>query len=179
MTPSRRGYWLSMAALAVVLPATLAVSGWGSFVNWRMANVREPTTAQVGQKVDYAGAQWTVTRLTRLADGEGRAVVLAEFEATIPDPEALASVPCEIGLSDGEGRTWRPVFLGDPVVRAMYPEAMQRALCGGPSFAEAQGSEPVRMAASFSIPASARDLTLSIALLSALPAYLSVSEPQP
>jgi hypothetical protein len=33
------------------------------------------------------------------------------------------------------------------------------------------------MAASFSIPASARDLTLSIALLSALPAYLSVSEP--
>ena len=44
---------------------------------------------------------------------------------------------------------------------------------------EAQGGEPVRMAASFSIPASARDLKLSVALLSALPAYLSVSEPQP
>ena len=179
MTPSRRGYWLSMAALAVVLPATLAVSGWGSFVNWRAVNVREPTAAQVGQKVDYAGAQWTVTRLTRLAGGEGRAVVLAEFEATIPDPKAFANIPCEIGLSDGEGRTWRPVFLDDPAVKAMYPEATHRALCGGPSFAEAQGGEPVRMAASFAIPASARDLKLSVALLSALPAYLSVSEPQP
>jgi hypothetical protein len=179
MTPVRRGHWLSMAALAIALPATLAVHGWGAFVNWRMANGREPTTAEVGQKVDYAGAQWTVTRLTRLAGGEGRAVVLAEFEATIPDPKAFASDPCEIGLSDGEGRTWRPVFLGDPVVRAMYPEAMQRALCGGPSFAEARSGEPVRMAASFSIPASARDLTLSVALLSTLPAYLSVSEPQP
>lgn len=177
MTPARRGYWLSMAALAIALPATVAVSGWGSYVNWRTTHVREPIIAQVGQKVDYAGAQWTVTRLTRLAGGEGRAVVLAEFEATIPDPEALASVPCEIGLSDGEGRTWRPVFLGDPVVRAMYPEALQKALCGGPSFAEAQGSTPVKMAATFAIPASATDLTLSVALLSALPAYLSVSEP--
>ena len=179
MTPTRRSYWLSMAALVVALPATVAVQSWGSFVNWRLANVREPTMARMGQTVDYAGAQWTVTRLTRLAGGEGRAVVLAEFEATIPDPEAFASIPCEIGLSDGEGRTWRPVFLGDPAVRKMYPEALQRALCGGPSFAGAQGDEPVKMAASFAIPASARDLRLSIALLSALPAYLSVSEPQP
>jgi hypothetical protein len=34
------------------------------------------------------------------------------------------------------------------------------------------------MAASFTVPASARDLTLSIAMLTALPAYLSVSEPR-
>jgi hypothetical protein len=177
--PSRKGYWLSMAALVIALPAAVAVQGWGAFSNWRGQNERVPVPGATGQPIDYAGARWTVTRFTRLAGGEGHAVVLAEFEATMSDPKALGEVPCLVGLSDGAGRTWQSTLFADPIVRKMYPETSEMGLCGGPTFAATSPGEPARMAASFLIPASARDLALSITLFSALPNYLSISEPQP
>jgi hypothetical protein len=177
MRPPRRAYWLSMAALVVALPAAVAVQVWGNAVTWRTAHERVPVEAATGEPVDYAGARWTVTRFTRLAGSAGRAVVLAEFEAAIADPQALGAVPCVVGLSDADGRTWQPVLFADPIVQKMYPETTGMDLCGGPTFATAQAGKPARMTASFVIPASARDLKLSITLFSALPAYLSVSEP--
>lgn len=177
--PSRRSYWLSMAALTVALPAALAAQTWGDIKDWRMQHEREPVQAAAGQPVDYAGARWTVTRFTRLAGGEGRVVILAEFEAVAADPGALGAVPCEVQLVDGAGRQWQPTLFADPVVRKMYPESADRSLCGGPAFAAAGNGKPAKMAASFVIPASARNLELSIVLFSALPAYLSISEPQP
>ncbi|RWN60435.1 hypothetical protein ACN2CC_18055 [Mesorhizobium muleiense] len=178
VTSTRRGYWLSMMALVVALPAALAVQTWGSIKDWRSQHLRQPLSASLGQPVDYAGASWTVTRFTRLAGSAGSAVVLAEFEALAADPKALGSVPCEVRLSDGSSREWRPTLFADPVVRKQYPEAEQRSLCGGMAFATTEPGKPARMAASFSIPPAASSLTLSIALYSALPNYLSVSEPR-
>lgn len=177
MIPSR-GYWLSLAALIVVLPAALAAQGWQDVLAWRDEHRRDAVPATVGQGTDYAGARWTVTRLTRLAGGEGRAVVLAEFEALAADPKALGSAPCQVRLADGEGRRWQPVLFADPVVRKTHPEIAERSLCGGPAFAAAAAGKPALMAASFTIPASAKDLTLSIAMLTALPRYLKITEPR-
>jgi len=179
MTPPRRAYWLSVAALVAVLPVTLAVHVWGDVANWRAAYERTPVEAAAGRPVDYAGARWTVTRFTRLAGDAGRAVVLAEFEAAAADLKALGAVPCEVKLSDDASRKWDPVLFADPIVQKMYPETMDMGLCGGPTFAAAEPGKPARMAASFVIPASAKDLRLSITLFSALPAHLSVSEPGP
>jgi hypothetical protein len=179
MTPPRRAYRLSLAALVVALPAALAAKVWGDVARWRAAHERAPIEAATGNPVDYAGARWTVTRFTRLAGGAGRAVVLAEFEAVSADPKALGAVPCEVGLSDGAGRKWQPALFADPVVQKMYPETTEMGLCGGPTFATAEPGKPAGMVASFVVPAAAKDLELSITLFSALPAYLSVSEPRP
>lgn len=175
---TRRSYRLSMTALVVVLPAALVVQTWGSIKDWRSQFLRQPLSATLGQPVDYAGASWTVTRITRLAGSEGNAVVLAEFEALATDPKALGAVPCKVRLSDGSGREWQPTLFADPMVRKQYPEAQQRSLCGGVAFAAAEPGKPARMAASFSIPPAASSLTLSIGLYSALPNHLSVSEPR-
>jgi hypothetical protein len=178
MTPSRRGYWLSMAALVVALPAALAARTWGDVKDWRAEHVRKPVPGAVGEPIDYAGASWTITRFIRLEGSQSRAVVLAEFEAVIPDPLALSAIPCQVRLSDDEGREWQPTFISDRAIRRLYPEASERSLCGGPAFAAAEPGKPARMVASFSIPASAHDLTLSITLYSARPQYLSFSEPR-
>jgi hypothetical protein len=178
MTPSRRSYWLSMAALVVALPAALAVQCWGSVMDWRADHERRPISAVVGQPIDYAAASWTVTRFAKLPGREGRAVVLAEFQAAAPDPHGLSAVPCNVWLSDGAGREWRPTLFPDPVIRTLYPEAARKSLCGGPAFAAAEPGKPAMMVASFIIPVSARDLALSIALYSELPNYLNVSEPR-
>jgi hypothetical protein len=179
MMASRRGYWLSLAALVVALPAALAAQSWGDVMDWRAQNLRVAIPGATGQPVDYAGARWTVTRFTRLAGAEGRAVVLAEFEAMAADLKALGDVPCMVGLADGAGRKWQSTLFADPIVRKMYPETDEMGLCGGPTFAATEPGKPARMTASFVIPADARDLELSIALFSALPDYLSVSEPRP
>ncbi|RWB35189.1 MAG: hypothetical protein EOS50_02040 [Mesorhizobium sp.] len=178
VTSARRGYWLSLMALVVALPAALAAQTWGSIKDWRSQHLRQPVSAILGQPIDYAGASWTVTRLIRLAGSEGSAVVLAEFEALAADPKALGAVPCKVRLSDGSGREWQPTLFADPVVRKQYPDVRNRSLCGGTAFAATEPGKPARMAASFLIPPAASSLTLSIALYSALPNYLSVSEPR-
>ncbi|PTE10574.1 hypothetical protein C9427_10970 [Mesorhizobium helmanticense] len=167
-----------MAALVVAVPAALAAQTWGSIKDWRAQHLRQPVAATLGQPVDYAGASWTVTRFTRLAGSGGNAVVLAEFEAVAADPKALGAIPCEVRLADESGRAWQPTLFADPVLRQQYPEAEQRSLCGGVAFAAIEPGQPARMVASFSIPPAASSLTLSIALRSALPNYLSVGEPR-
>lgn len=177
MTP-RRAYWLSMAALVVAVPAALIAQSWGDAQAWRSAHERHPIPATAGQAVDYGGARWTVTRFTRLATSDAkRAVLLAEFEAVAGNPKALSETPCQVILTDGADRKWRPVLFADPVVRKLYPETSERSLCGGPAFGRAEPGKPVRMVETFDIPADARDLKLSIALFSVLPDYLNVSEP--
>ena len=175
ITPLRRGYWLSMAALVVALPAALAARTWGDVKDWRAEHMRTPIPGAVGEPIGYAGASWTVTRFIRLAGSQSRVIVLAEFEAVIPDPQALGTVPCQVRISDDEGREWQPTFISDRAIRRLYPEASERSLCGGPAFAAAEPGKPAKMAASFSIPA--HDLTLSITLYSARPQYLNFSEP--
>ncbi|TIS95902.1 hypothetical protein [Mesorhizobium sp.] len=166
-----------MAALVVAVPAALAAQTWGSIKDWRSQHLRQPVSGTLGQPIDYAGASWTVTRLTRLA-GKGSTVFLAEFEALAADPKALGAVPCQVRLSDESGREWQPTLFADPVVTQQYPDVRNRSLCGGVAFAATEPGKPARMAASFLIPPGASSLTLSIALYSALPDYLSVSEPQ-
>ena len=162
----------------IALPAALAARTWGDVKDWRAEHMRAPIPGAAGEPIDYAGASWTVTRFIRLAESQSRSVVLAEFEAILPDPQALSAIPCQVSLSDGEGREWQPTFISDRAIRQLYPDASERSLCGGPAFAGAEPGKPARMAASFSIPASARNLTLSITLYSARPQYLSFSEPQ-
>lgn len=65
---TRRGYRLSRTALVVALPAALVVQTWGSIKDWRSQFLRQPLSATLGQPIDYAGASWTVTRITRLAE---------------------------------------------------------------------------------------------------------------
>src|SRR5262245_24790187 len=86
----RRRYWLSVGALAVVLPAALAVNSWSSLAEWRNRTVRTPVAVERGSTQRYAGAQWQLTVLTRLAEGSADAIVIvAEFEAAVDDPELL------------------------------------------------------------------------------------------
>jgi hypothetical protein len=113
-----------------------------------------------------------------MAGENGSAAVLAEFEATVADPGALASTPCQVRLSDETGRIWHQTVFSDPIIRKQCPETASLGLCGGPTFATTQKGRPAKMVATFSVPASATGLHLSIALYSALPRYLSIGEPK-
>ncbi|MDQ6434858.1 hypothetical protein RB623_12445 [Mesorhizobium sp. LHD-90] len=171
---SRRGYWLCLAGLLVALPAALAVKSWGSVREWRAQNLRTAVEVTDGQPVRYAGAEWTFSGLRKLHGGE-RTIVLAEFEALPDDPAALGQVPCDVQLTDGLGRSWSPHFLTDPIVRKSAPRAAEKRLCGGPTFEETPKGTKAEMAATFVVPASAENLSLTLTMASARPQYLRFS----
>ncbi len=82
----RRRYWLSLAALVVVLPAAVLAHTWGSLTQWWANNDRDPIEVERGTAQPYAGAEWRMTGLSVLPIGStGRSVVLAEFEARIDE----------------------------------------------------------------------------------------------
>lgn len=177
VTGRGRAFWLSLAALVLVLPASLAVRAKDSAQAWRDEYSHTPIDAAIGQPVDYAGVEWTVTRLERLFSANGASIVLAVFEASGPNLKELAEAPCQVSLGDGEGRRWTPESLAHQAVRQNNPDVAERSLCGGPTFAETEDGKPALMAATFLVPEATRDLSLSIGLLPALPNYLRVSGP--
>lgn len=166
----RKTYWLSLAALAVVLPAAIVVHSKGELIQTLRETFRSPTGVERGTSQSYAGADWRLTGLTKLPGKlPGTTVVLTEFEAVIQDKVRLVeSFPCKIALVDDRGRRWKGSFLIDPVVRKMHPDAAEKPHCGG-SADNIRPGDTVRMVESFVIPKDAGGLTLSLALFGGAP----------
>lgn len=167
----RRRYWLSVAALAIALPAAIAVNAGQSAREWRSQHVGTPIHVQRGATQVYAGAEWTLTALTRLHDtAPGSLVVVAELDAVIDDPELLHKGVCNVVLTDDRGRRWRPAFITSRVVRQGRPEADQKARCG--FLMRAEKGKTVAIAETFIVPESATDLAPTVTVTSAWPDYL-------
>ncbi|MEO9339782.1 hypothetical protein ABFT80_20360 [Mesorhizobium sp. SB112] len=167
----RRRYWLSLAALIIILPSAILIHSGGNLLEWWRQSTHEPIVVERGAAQNFAGANWRLTALTRLPGGiPGTAVILAEFEATVDDPAQLQSVGiCEVGLVDNQDRRWEPLFLTEQVVRRTKPEAADKPRCG--SF-ENTDRNTVRMAESFVVPEDAKELSLSATFQGTLPKYL-------
>lgn len=171
MTGERRRYWLSLAALAVVLPAAIVVHSWESLSAWRRGQLQKPIAVERGTTHAYAGAEWQLTGLTRLPGATSETtLIVAEFDAVVDDPALLQAGPCAIALTDDKGRRWLPVFLPGRAVRQGRPAAADKPRCYG--LARAEKGKTIAMAETFTIPESAAGLALSVSIGGAKPAYL-------
>jgi hypothetical protein len=169
----RRGYWLSLAALLVVLPATIAVHSWDSVAAWRSRYDRDPIAVASGATQSYAGAEWQLTSLSRLPGrSPDETVVLAQFEAAVGDAALPADSRCQVVLTDAEGRRWQPVFLGERIVRKMHPEAVDKPRCMTTQFQTLAKGSRAKMAETFIVPDAANGLALNVTMTGALPQYL-------
>lgn len=164
----RRRYWLSLAALLVALPAAIAIHSRGAVVDWLRAAMREPIVVERGVAHLYAGADWRLTGLTPLRGVlPDTRIIVAEFEASVDDPARLAGSPCEVVLTDEQGRRWEPPFTAGSMIREAMPEAADKPRCG--FFEDLLPGTTVEMAESFVVPEDARGLALSILIFSAAP----------
>lgn len=175
--PGRRTFWICAALLVPVLPLAVVVHSWSNWHDWQAENRREPIEARAGEKVRYAGAEWRLTRFTRLAtEDAARMSVVVEFEAQADDAAAMVQAACTARLVDATGRSWQPVFLTEPAVKKALPEAAARPRCGAPAFTGPSSGGWVKMAESFSVPRSAEGIRLEVALSSTRPATLMFSD---
>jgi hypothetical protein len=147
------------------------VNAGQSVGEWRSRNVGTPVTVARGAAQHYAGAQWQLTALTRLRDAApGTIVVVAEFDATVEDPEPLQKGICKVVLTDDKGRRWQPAFITSRVVRQGRPQADSKARCG--TLMRAGKGNAVAMAEAFIIPESATGLAFTVTVATAWPDYL-------
>lgn len=163
----RRG--ISLAALAVALPAALLVRTRETLPDWWRRVHVTPIEVARGTTQPYAGARWALTDTTRLpGDRPGTVVMVVEFEATVDDPAMVRqAAPCRIALTDPLGRRWAPVLFAGSAARKAKPEVLARPPCG--TFEKAARGQTVQMAASFFVPADAKDLSLAVTMMRALP----------
>jgi hypothetical protein len=167
----RRRYWLSLAALAVVLPAAIVVNAWDSLSEWRRGRLSTPIAVERGAVQAYAGAQWRLAALTRLpGTAPDTTLIVAEFDAAVDDPALLQAGPCAVALVDDKGRRWLPAFLPGRAVRQGRPSAADKPRCYG--LARAEKGKMTAMAETFTVPESAAGLALSVSIGGARPAYL-------
>lgn len=169
----RRRYWLSLAALIIAMPAAVLVGSWENLEQWRANHRRIPIPVEPQVTQHYAGAEWRLSSLTRLPGGSpDRTVMLAEFEAMVDDAAILAASPCEVALTDTEGRRWKPGFLTEPIVRELHPDAAGKPRCGSFAFEGAGHGSTIGMAETFIVPVAAKEFALSITVTDGLPQYL-------
>jgi hypothetical protein len=167
----RRRYWLSLAALTIALPAAIAVNAGQSAWEWRSRNIGTPVAVARDAAQDYAGARWQLNALTRLRDAApGTIVVVAEFDATVEDPEPLHKGICKAVLTDDKGRRWQPAFITSRVVRQGRPQADGKSRCG--VLMRAEKGKTVAMAEAFIVPESATGLAFTVTVATAWPDYL-------
>lgn len=171
MTGERRRYWLSLAALAVVLPAAIAVNSWQSLTEWRRSQWQQPIAVARGTGQSYAGAEWRLTGLTRLpGETPDTALIVAEFDASVDDPVLLQAGRCTVAITDDKGRRWLPTFATGRALRRGRPAAADKPRCYG--LTQAEKGKTIAMAESFTVPEGAAGLALAIGIGGAMPAYL-------
>ncbi len=151
----RRLRRLSLVALPFALAGALAAHSWETALEWwRTGDLFEQTVAR-GEAVPYGGADWRLLAITRVADRpDGSAVLLAELEAVVRDPEAVSQLPCVIAAGDGQGRRWSPGFLPPSELRKLQRKTAVPETCGSVMLAKPPAGARIEVAESFVVPAA-------------------------
>ncbi|MBB5885612.1 MULTISPECIES: hypothetical protein [unclassified Xanthomonas] len=180
----RRMRWLALAALVVLVPCTMAATGWRDARELLHAREWRPVDVAMAQSVVYDGAA------VRLAS-----VDVLPFEAGLPADRTfvrtrLTLVPgasgaqwsdCTLKLVDGSGRSWSAI---DTV-----PDLLQRTLakpgeppgvaCDGLAVSTAKPGVPLAIDGYYLVPrAVAAQLQLAVSTHGGRPHYLRFAREQ-
>lgn len=170
----RRTRWWCIGALFVALPAAVLVRSYSDALEWRKTLELDPVVAPSGGTASYAGAEWRLSGLYKLAEpGKPAATVLAEIEAIVADPAVFAAGgPCQVALTDSEGRRWEPLFLAPRAIRKARPEVSDMPTCNVALSKAPKAGDRIMIAEAFTIPSELKTLDVVISVAGQRPAYL-------
>lgn len=170
----RRARWMCVGALVVVLPLAIAVRSYGGALEWRKTLELEPVVAPSGGMATYAGAEWRLSGMYKLAiAGKSAATVLAELELTVTDPQAFAAAGlCSVAVVDAEGRRWKPLFLVPSAIRRARPQVSDMKTCGAAFLDPHKPGDRIAVAETFTIPPELEKLDMVISVAGERPTYL-------
>ncbi len=164
----RRLRWLALAALVVLVPCTMAATGWRDAQELLHAREWRPVDVAVAQAVDYDGATVRLASVDVLPFAAGlpadRTFVRTRL-SLVPGASGAPWSDCTLKLVDSTGRSWAAI---DTV-----PDLLQRALakpgepagvaCDGLAVSAARPGVPLAIDGYYLVPrAVAAQLRLTV-----------------
>lgn len=172
----RRCLW----ALAALLPAALAVTTYGSALEFLSQHDVIARDVAGGVDVAFAGSTWRLDRL-RTAEGvdparlpAGAVPVLADLSVTIGDADLQKLwLGCKIRVTDAAGRSWDPVS----IFFMKMPESMKS--CTSAMLSGARSGDTLDVRETFIVPRDvAGELRVTLGLAGERPYYLRFGRPE-
>ncbi|ESZ23315.1 MULTISPECIES: hypothetical protein [unclassified Mesorhizobium] len=168
----RRG----LAALAILLPLTLAETSYDSVREWLHGDDLIARDVEFGQSVPFGGSEW---RLADLRGGKaGRLpdhafAVIATFAVTVGDPDLQKQwLGCKVILTDAAGRRW----LSDFISGVGLPDGVMN--CTSAIFSGAKKGEIITVGETFIVPEDAiKTIRPAVGLGSERPWFLRFQRP--
>ncbi|OBQ73359.1 hypothetical protein [Mesorhizobium erdmanii] len=166
----------SLVALVILLPLTLAETGYDSLREWLHGEDLVARDVDFGRSVPFGGSDWKLADLRggkagRLPDHAF--AVIATFSVTIGDPDLQKQwLGCKLMLTDATGRRWLP----DSIVGVSLPGGVMN--CGAAIFSGAKKGDVVTVGDIFIIPEDAvKTIRPAVGLGSERPWYLRFQRP--
>ncbi|AEH87596.1 hypothetical protein [Mesorhizobium opportunistum] len=167
---------LSLAALAILLPLTLAETSYDSVRAWLRGEDLVARDVDFGQSVPFGGSDW---RLADLRGGKaGRLpdhafAVIATFSVTIGDTDLQKQwLGCKLMLTDAAGRRWLPDFISG----VSLPDGVMN--CTSAIFSGARKGDVITIGDIFIVPEVAiKTIRPAVGLSSERPWYLRFQRP--
>lgn len=159
----RKMWWLSLAALPVLVAAAVAINAWRNVADYR--HRIETDIAQGADHLDYAGARWQLDKVRLIGDGRDAQVrfqgqmrlVIVRMVATATRAIGEDWGQCEVSLTDNAGRRWLPLDVGlsNDISRDLDPKATPVSGCGITSLTPPQQDHAALIEEKFVVPADA------------------------
>ncbi|MGX7873895.1 hypothetical protein ACVDG5_015085 [Mesorhizobium sp. ORM6] len=166
----------SFAALAILLPLTLAETSYDSVREWLHGEDLIARDVDFGRSVPFGGSDWKLTDLRggkagRLPDHAF--AVIATFAVTIGDPDLQKRwLGCKLMLTDAAGRRWLPDFIAG----VSLPDGVMN--CTSAIFSGARKGDVITIGDTFIVPEDAvKTIRPAVGLGGERPWYLRFQRP--
>ena len=172
---ARVGWWrsngLALIALAVLLPATVAVTTVNEWWDYNSGRAAQAVEVEAGAEASFGGATWSDARLTRRSDGPslgippGTKLMVATVDVTFgPDRAAPNGCTLTLGEAMGAQRQWGSAST-DPF--DWYASE------GMASYCASDATEPYTVEVPFVLPEDAQGpYTIDVSVGEELPRFL-------
>ena len=169
---------LSLWALAVLLPATIAETGYQPAKALLQGDDLIARDVASGDEQHFGGSDWRLDAMQTTDAGAGKlpaeaAPVFVDFSVTVGDPDLEKMwLGCKVRLVDASGRSWSPTYVD------VLPALDDRTSCSSAAYSGAKAGDTLKIRETFLVPKEAlTSVRATVGVSSERPFYLRFERP--
>jgi hypothetical protein len=183
--PERRMRWIAAASLLLLVPGTIAATGWRDLREIRRNTEMRPVDVPAGGSGVYGGTRVQLIGMNYIALEPGlpadRTFLRARVGITAQQPNT-PWLDCRLAVVNSAGHTWAAVEQPPDLVQRTLtqPGEPEGTICGGMAVPEARPGQQVFVDSYYLVPRPAiPSLRVTLSTMEDRPAYLRLTSSNP
>jgi hypothetical protein len=173
----RRLRWIALASLLLLVPATIAATGWRDLREIRRTHELDAIDVPQGQPADYSDAKIQLVGINAMPYEPGLPKDRTFLRARLTVEPQRAATPwlsCKIQLVDTAGHAWTALETVPDLVKQMLAKPGDAAgtICDGTTVSEAKPGSKVFVDAYYLVPRPIPEVRVRMSTMEGRPAYL-------